>query len=166
MRRLRFGLKSLFILTALVAVYLGWRLRDPEAQALSVIHQAGGKTYFGYQHPWMGSTKFISFAMLPDYEYYSQHDLTCLGPSTQPELSLVEILFGESKERRVNTVALRLDQVTPQMEKSLLSLTELRYLVIEMPAQMSNKDSPEAKRLRELQAKFEGKVWPTVNLGM
>jgi len=166
MRRMRFSLKTFFVVIALLAVYLTWRIRAPEALAIFAIHEAGGKTYYGYQQPWMGSTKFISMAMLPGVEYFSQHDLTCTGAQTQPELSLVEIFFGERKERRVNAVAMPIGQVTPQLEQLLHSLKELRYLVLEMPAMMTNDGSPEAQRLRELKAEFGDRVWSTVNLGM
>ena len=165
-RQMHFRLKTIFVVIALLAVYLSWRMRDPEARTLSAIHEAGGKVHCGYQQPWMGSTKFISFHMLPGYEYYSQHDLTCLGAQTPPELSLVEILLGNSNVRRINAVTIPIGEVTPQMEKMLVSLAELRYLVLEMPAKFTSDESPEALRLRELRATFGGRVWPTVNLGM
>lgn len=166
MRVIRFSLKTFFVVIALLAVYLTWRIRDPEARAILAIHEASGETYYGYQQPWMGSTKLISMAMLPGYEYYSQHDLTCTGVQTAPELSLAEIFFGEGKERRVNAVVVPIGQVTPQLEQLLQSLKELRYLVLVMPASMTNEGSAEAQRLRELKAEFGDRVWPTVNLGM
>jgi hypothetical protein len=166
MRRIRFSLRALLVVTALFSVYLAWRVRDTEARASAAIHEAGGKTYYGHQQPWMGSTKFISFAMLPDYEYYSQHDVICTGTPTPPRLTLTEVLFGDTKERRISAVSLPLDSITPQLENFLLTLPELRILMIEMPAMMAHRDSPEAKRLEELQVRFGAKVWPTVNLGM
>lgn len=166
MRRMHFSLRTLFVVIALLAVYLTWRMRDPEARTLSAIQKAGGKAHFGYQQPWMGSTKFISIAMLPGYDYYSQHDLTCTGAQSPPELSLVEILLGNSSVRRINAVTIPIGEVTPQMEKMLRSLTQLRYLVLEMPKMMTNAESSEALRLRELKTAFGDKVWPTVNLGM
>ena len=84
LRRMRFELKSLFGLIALFAVYLAWRVHDPEAQAVSAIHQAGGKTYYGYQEQWMGSSGGISVGQLPDCVYFSQNDIVCSGTQTPP----------------------------------------------------------------------------------
>lgn len=166
MRRIRFSLRTLLAAMTLLAVYLAWRMHEPEEGAISDIREAGGRVYYGYQQPWMGSTKFISVGMLPGYQYYSQHDVTCTGSPTQPELTLAEILFGKSKEHRANAVALPIDRFTPQMERTLLSLTELKYVIIEMPAMMASVESPDVKRLAELEAKFGNRIWPTVNLGM
>ncbi|TWT93489.1 hypothetical protein [Neorhodopirellula pilleata] len=166
MRRIRFGLKTLLVLIALLAVYLAWRTHDPEARALSAIKEAGGKTYYGYQQPWMGSTKSISVGQLPGYEYYSQHDISCVGTQTQPKLTLAEILFGKTKERRATAVELPIGKITPELETALHSLTELQSLVIEMPAMMASSESVEVERLGELQDEFGDKVWPTVKLGL
>jgi hypothetical protein len=166
LRRVRFGLKTLLVLIALFAVYLAWRIHDPEAQAITAIHKAGGNTYYGYQQPWMGSTKSISVGQLPDQVYFSQMDVVCSGTQTPPEPALAEFLLGVTAERRVTAVELPIRQVTPKLEKELQSLPELKYLVIEMPAMVASADSADVKRLRELQEQFGDKVWPTVRLGL
>jgi hypothetical protein len=163
---MRFGLKTLLVFIALSAVYLAWRMHDPEALVVSAIHKAGGTVYCGYQQPVMGSTKFISVAQLPGFVYYSQHDVACFGTQAQPELTLSEILFGKSKGRRITAIELPIGQITPELETALHSLTELQYVVIEMPSMMANAESVEVKRLYELRNEFGDKIWPTVNLGM
>ena len=166
LRRMRFGLKSLFVLIALFAVYLAWRVHDPEAQAVSAIHQAGGKTYYGYQEPWMGSSTGISVGQLPDCVYFSQNDIVCSGTQTPPKPTLAEFLLGVTTERRVTAVELPIGQITPELEKELQSLLELKLLVIEMPAMVASADSADVKRLGELKEQFGDKVWSTVRLGL
>jgi hypothetical protein len=165
-RRVRFGLRTFFVVIALFAVYLAWRMHDPEAQARSAIHQAGGKTYCGYQQPWMGASTALSVAQLPDQVYFSQMDIVCTGPPTPPELTLVEFLLGGAAERRVRAVELAIGQVNPELEQELQSLPELRLLMIEMPAMVASADSADVKRLRELQEQFGSKVWSTFRLGL
>jgi hypothetical protein len=166
LRRVRFGLKTLLVLIAVFAVYLAWRIHDPEAQAISAIHKAGGKTYYGYQEPWMGSFKATSVGQLPDHVYFSQMDIVCSGTQTPPKPTLAEFLLGAATERRVTAVELPIGQVTPELEEELQSLPELRILVIEMPAMVASADSADVKRLGELKEQFGDKVWPTVGLGL
>ena len=166
MRRMRFGLKTLLVFIALFAVYLAWRMYDSEARVVSAIGEAGGKVYYGYQQPVMGSTEFISVAQPPGFVYYSQHDVACFGTQIQPKLSFTEILFGKSKTHRIAAVELSIGRITPELETVLHSLTELQYVVIEMPSMMANTESAEVKRLCELRGEFGDKIWPTVKLGM
>jgi hypothetical protein len=163
---MRFGLKTLLVLIALFAVYLAWRIHDPEAQAISAIHEAGGKTYYGYQQPWMGSSTGISVGQLPGYVYFSQNDIVCNGTQTPPKPTLAEFLFGVTKERRVTAVELPIGQVTTELGKELQSLGELRLLMIEMPAMVASADSADVKRLSELEEQFGDMVWSTVKLGL
>ena len=162
---MRFGLKTLLALIALFAVYLAWRIHDPEAQAISAIHKAGGKTYYGYQQPWMGSSTAISVGQLPGSVYFSQNDIVCTGTQTPPKPTLAEFLLGITKERRVTAVELPIGHVTPELEKELQSLRELRLLMIEMPAMVVSADSADVKRLSELKEQFGDKVWSTFRLG-
>jgi hypothetical protein len=162
----RFGLKTLLVLIALFAVYLAWRIHDPEAQAISAIHKVGGRTYYGYQEPWIGSSTAISVGQLPGNVYFSQIDIACAGTQTPPKPALAEFLLGVRTERRVAAVELPIGQVTPKLEKELQSLPELKYLVIEMPAMVASADSADVIRLGELKEQFGDKVWPTVRLGL
>ena len=166
LRRTRFGLRTLLILLALFAIYLGWRVRDPEAQAISAIHKAGGKTYYGYQQPWIGSSTAISVAQLPGSVYFSQNDIVCTGTQTPPEATLAEFLLGVAKERRVTAVELPIGQATAQLQKELQSLRELQILVVEMPTMAASADSADVIRLGELKEQFGDKVWSTVRLGL
>ena len=166
LRRVRFGLKTLIVLIALFAVYLAWRVHDPEAHAISAIHKAGGKTYYGYQEPWIGSSTAISVGQLPGFVYFSQIDIACSGTQTPPKPTLAELLLGVTTEGRVTAVELPIGQITPELEEELQSLRELRLLVIEMPAMVASADSADVKRLGELKQQFGDKVWPTFRLGL
>ena len=166
MRRMRVGLKTVLVLIAVFGVYLAWRIHDPEQKTLSAIHEAGGKAYYGYQQPCMGSSKAISVAQLPGFVYYSQHDVACVGQSIRPKLTLSEVLFGNGKQHRITAVELPIGQLTPELETRLHSLADLQFVVVEMPAMMANSECVEVKRLDELEEKFGDRVWPTVKLGL
>lgn len=161
---LRFRLRTIFLVTAGVACFLAWRLRDPERGAVEAIEQAGGKVHFAYQGPMPGWTYF-SVAMLPEYIYFSQVAVTRHGAEQAPRPTAMEFLLGNDPDRRVVIAELKLEKMSPAIIDHLKSLPNLQFIVVDMPSGMTPKDSPEAQRLEALEQEFGGKLCPAYNRG-
>jgi hypothetical protein len=162
-RLLRFHLRTIFLVMALVGCFLAWRLRDPERPAALAIAQAGGRVHYGFQEP-SPSFSFISIATLPEYIYFSQIEVQDHGPARPPPLGLRELFLG-NPNRCVSIVELPLERMSPEMIEHLQSLAHLRFIVVDMPKGIISQDSVEARRLAELQEEFGGKLFPAYNRG-
>jgi hypothetical protein len=163
-RLLRFRLRTIFLVTAAVACFLAWRLRDLERPAVEAINKAGGKVHFAFQGPMPGWTYF-SVAMLPEYIYFSQVAVTRHGAEQAPRPTAMEFLLGNDPDTRVAIVELRLEQMSPPMVAHLKTLANLQFIVVDMPTGITPKDSPEAQRLEALEQEFGGKLCPAFNRG-
>ncbi len=163
-RFFRIRIRTALILIALVAIFLAWRCRDPEASTAAAISNAGGRVHLGYQNPQIGSSSHISVGMLPDYMYFSQYDLSLSSDAVEPRMSISEILLGPTNSHRVRAIELKLNQCTPELMLQLEQLQNLNIILIEMPG-ITARGSDDAKQLAAIKQRFGDRVWPTVNQG-
>jgi hypothetical protein len=148
-RPLQFGMRTMLLVITLVGVYLAWRIHNPERAAVRAIRAAGGKVHFGYQQPSAADT-FISIGMLPQNEHFSQVDVRVSGSTEPPPLTASEVFFRPGSEHRVRMVEIELDQIS-----------ELQFVVVEMPAGVLKASSPEVKKLDTLRWQLPVKIYPS-----
>ena len=161
--RPQFSLRAALVAMTLVAVYLGWRFQTSrEARTAAAIQAAGGRVYFSYQEPSLSFT-YISVAMLPEFTYFGQVDVPVNGAIRPPPPTLLEHLTGWDDDTTIHTVELPLAALTPEVAAQLKSLRHLQRIVLNMPAGMMWRTSPEAQQLETLQVEFENKIFPACN---
>ncbi len=112
-------------MAALVAVFLAWRLRNPESTIVAAINNAGGKAVLGYkvdyceERPWNAKIAYRSQA--------------------EPKRTLVEFFFGDCDKRRVQAIELPVNSITPELAEKLKALSRLNCLIIKMPTKPSER---------------------------
>jgi hypothetical protein len=163
-RLLQFRLRTLFLLIAVVACFLAWRLHDPERRAVEAIERAGGRVHFHFHEP-SPEWSFSSIGMLPGNIYLSQVRVTRHGPTKPPPRSAIGFLLGNDTDHCVAIVELKLEQLSPAMIEHLKSLRHVRFIVVDMPQLVLSKDSVEAQRLAELKQEFGSKLCSAYNRG-
>jgi hypothetical protein len=162
-RLLRFRLRTLFVVVAVVACFLAWRLRDPERAVVEAIEKAGGRVHFHFQGP-SPAWSFYSVGTLPDHIYFSQVQVGRHGPTRPPRPSVFGVLIGNT-DRCVAIVELKLEQMSPAMIEHLKSLAHLRFIVLDMPQGIISRDSAETQRLSDLKEEFGGRLCSAYNRG-
>jgi hypothetical protein len=163
-RLLQFRLRTLFVVVAVVACFLAWRLHDPERPAVAAIENAGGRVHRNFQEPSLAWSAF-SVGMMPDSIYFSQVRVGRYGSAEPPRRGVIGFLLGDRTSNSVAIVELKLEDMSPTMIDHLKSLKHLRFIVIEMPRLIISNDSTEAQRLSELKREFGGKLSPAYNGG-
>ena len=109
-RWLRFSLRTLLLLIAVVACWFGWRLNEleRERQALASIKAAGGIV-----HVWdAGTRKKID------------------GLTPTPTTSLLNLVWGWGSQYPELMIDMEADAITPQSIKNLQRLSSLRIFLI------------------------------------
>ena len=163
-RLLRFRLRTLFLVVAVVACFLAWRLRDRERPAVDAIAKAGGRVHFSFQEP-SPSWSFYSVGMEPEFIYFSQVRVGRHGPKEPPRPNVIGVLIGNT-DNCVVIAELKLEHMSPAMIDHLKSLKHLRFIVLDMPLGVISMDSVEAQRLSELEKEFGGKLFSAYNRGV
>lgn len=125
---LRFGARSLLLLTMVVAAYLTWRLQNQETRAKRVIESLGGYAFC------VGKVQMINGFKVSSLRTGSNsttvRSTTVRLSDESPSFSLSELALGPSKEHNIETVVLRLDKLTPQVTAILSDLESLRDVVL------------------------------------
>lgn len=121
---LRFGARSLLLLTMVVAAYLTWRLQNQETRAKRVIESLGGYAFCVGKVQMTNGFKVYSIRTGP----YSGTTVRLSDES--PSFSFSELALGPSEEHNIETVVLRLDKLTPQVTAILSDLESLRDVVL------------------------------------
>lgn len=137
---LRFGARSLLLLTMVVAAYLTWRLQNQETRAKRVIESLGGYAFC------VGKVQMTNGFKVSSLRTGSNSTTVRLSDES-PSFSLSELALGPSKEHNIETVVLRLDKLTPQVTAILSDLESLRDVVLIVDGQV---DSGSAWRAAEL----------------
>jgi hypothetical protein len=163
-RLLRFRLHTLFLLVAMVACFLAWRLRDIERPAVDAIVKAGGQVHFNFQEPSPSWSSF-SVGMLPEFIYFSQVRVARHGLTKPPRPNIIDFLIDNNTDNYVVIAELKLEHMSPTMIDHLRSLKHLQFIVLDMPHGIIPRDSVEAERLSELEREFGGKLCPAYNRG-
>ncbi len=125
LRPLRFSIRSLLLLAALIAIYLAWRLRNPESQVIAAINDAGGRVVLGcnFEFIYEGTKRKPA---RPD---------VFVNSNPVPPISLTELVIGDNSERRVQVVELPIEKITPELADMLTTLRNMQFLIVYLPGQ-------------------------------
>lgn len=139
LRPIRFSIRSLLLLAALIAIFLGWRLRNPESEVIAAVKKAGGRAVFGC------NLQFIYEGTRPS------STLVFTDSKPVPPMTLYQFAFGNSSERRVHVVEAPIEKITPELAAKISTLRDLKMLIATIPANPSTND---LSRVTELKAVF------------
>jgi hypothetical protein len=161
LKPIRFSIRSLLLLAALIATFLGWRLRNPESQVIAAIKDAGGRVVLGCN---------FGFIYEGTKRKPARPDVF-VNSNPVPPLTLSQVIFGDNSERRVNVVELPIEKITPELADMLTTLRNMQFLIVYLPGQPEIFDNygkrliviqtPDAnfkQRLAELRVRFGNRL--------
>lgn len=151
-RPIRFSIRSLLLLAALIAIYLGWRLQISESHVVTAVKHAGGKVLSGYN--------YIGILVDGSGQYHP-----VLNPTPEPKRTFSEFVFGDSQKRSVHIVELPIENFTPDLTEKIETLRYLKLVkaVIhqdpwsDLEQKRANAEATKLKfrdRLAELETRF------------